>query len=165
MKGNMSSNDRESWRLIQLTKGQVAIVDNDDYEYLSKRKWYAQWNPHTNSFYARTTAHKNGKQTHHYMHRVIMNTPRHLDCDHKNHNTWDNRRRNIQNVTKLKNCENLRLQSKYGVGIVKRAEWRLKKPYRVEIKINKKRFDLGHFTTVEEARNARENFIKSETDK
>lgn len=42
-----------SYRIIPLSKGQVAIVDVEDYERLAKYKWHAGWNPHTNSFYAK----------------------------------------------------------------------------------------------------------------
>ena len=44
----------ETFKTIPLTQGQVAIVDAEDYERLSRRNWYAQWCPKTRSYYANT---------------------------------------------------------------------------------------------------------------
>ncbi len=52
-------------KLIELTQGQAAIVDDEDYEELNQHKWYAQWNKGTKSFYAgRKGKTKNGKRIH-----------------------------------------------------------------------------------------------------
>ena len=37
---------------ILLSQRQYAIVDDKDYEWLSRNKWYAYWNKDTKSFYA-----------------------------------------------------------------------------------------------------------------
>ena len=92
---------------IILTKGQEALVDDEDFEYLSQWKWTAQWNPHTKSFYAarnRTISFGVRKKT--YMARIIMNTPENMICDHISHNTLDNRKENLRNVTRSQNGMN-----------------------------------------------------------
>jgi hypothetical protein len=42
------------------------------------------------------------------MHRFILDAPRHLDVDHRNHNTLDNRRSNLRLCTKSQNNMNRR---------------------------------------------------------
>lgn len=90
-------------KIIKLTKGYETIVDDEDYEELSKHKWYANVGgtaPHL--VYARGTI--NGKKVR--MHRVIMKTTENLVVDHKNHDTLDNRKKNLRNCTQKENQEN-----------------------------------------------------------
>jgi hypothetical protein len=91
---------------ISLTKGQVAIVDED---FESSSKWYAQYNPHTKSWYARTSIMINGKQKGKLMHRVIMGAKTGELVDHINHNTLDNRRSNLRLCTVRQNSFNRKL--------------------------------------------------------
>lgn len=84
-----------SYRFIPLTRGQWAIVDTCDYDYLMQWKWCAQWNPKNRSYYAiRNSKLVNRKRTLIWMHRVILGLeggdP--LEGDHALHNTLDNRR-------------------------------------------------------------------------
>lgn len=95
-------------KMIPLTQGQFAKVDDEDYGGLSKYKWYARWNPKTKSFYAvrgdYSLGRKNGRTI--WMHREIMNTPKGMICDHKNHDTLFNCRENLRNCTSSQNSMN-----------------------------------------------------------
>lgn len=96
---------------IQLTQGQVALVDDEDYEYLNQWKWQARLDTKSGSYYAiRTEGTKPFHKTV-YLAREIMNTPKNLECDHVNHNTLDNRKNNLRNVTHSQNSKNRRLRS------------------------------------------------------
>jgi len=53
---------------ILLTKGQVAIVDEDDFNWLNQWKWSASQNDHTKRFYAV----RNNKGKIERMHRKII---------------------------------------------------------------------------------------------
>ena len=89
-------------KTIPLTQGQFAIVDDGDYEELNQYKWFAQWSPHTRSYYAaRQIRMSNGKQTQERIHRVILGLERgdKRIGDHLNHVTLDNRRSNIRIAT------------------------------------------------------------------
>jgi hypothetical protein len=55
---------------IKLTKGLVALVDDCDFEELSKFKWYARRNK--GLYYAERDTSKDGKRMHIRMHRQIM---------------------------------------------------------------------------------------------
>ncbi len=86
---------------IPLTQGQFALVDDNDFEQLNKHKWYAQ--ALTYGGFAAVRWQSNGTVS---MHRQIMNAPRGLDVDHKNHNTLDNRRANLRICTRSQNLYN-----------------------------------------------------------
>lgn len=88
---------------IPLTQGYVAIVDDEDYEELSKYKWYVSQTPSGNKA-ARST--NPGTVL---MHRAIMNAPDGMDVDHINHDTLDNRRStNLRVCTRRQNLGNMR---------------------------------------------------------
>ena len=91
---------------IELTQGQFAIVDDDDYEYLSQWKWHAHYDRHTNSFRARKNIRNEKKATTISMHTMIMKTPKGLVCDHINGDTLDNRKENLRNITNNQNLMN-----------------------------------------------------------
>ncbi len=82
---------------IKLTKGMVAIVDDEDYEWLIKRKWHF----HSSGGYAARRKWPENKIS--LMHREIMNTPDGMDTDHKNRNGLDNRRHNLRICTRSQN--------------------------------------------------------------
>lgn len=91
---------------ILLTQGQVAIVDDADYDWLNQHKWQANYFKHTNSFYAtRHTPAINGKHYVIYMHRQILGLERGdgKQGDHINHNTLDNRQANLRICTRQQN--------------------------------------------------------------
>lgn len=96
---------------IPLTQGQFAIVDAQDFEMLNKHKWYALWDPRTKSYRAiRESSRADGGRTI-YMSREIMGNPPGMLIDHRNHETLDNRRKNLRSATVLQNNQNQRLRS------------------------------------------------------
>ena len=95
------SGDR-AMKQIELTQNQVTIVDDSDFEQLSKHKWQAWWNKCTRSFYAIRNGRKaDGKRIKVSMAREILGLKRgdKLQADHRDHNTLDNRRANLRIVT------------------------------------------------------------------
>ena len=98
----------EKFRVIELTKGFVAIISTEDFRKVNKHKWrvtHSKGNKRKHGApYARGMV--NGKDV--YMHRFIMDCPDHLQTDHGNHCTLDNRRCNLENVTPTINRERKR---------------------------------------------------------
>lgn len=90
---------------IPLTKGKFALVDDEDYAYLSKVKWRV----HTNNelLYAITGSHHNGNKEV-LMHVLIMKPPKGMGVDHWNHDGLDNRRCNLRVTTQSINMYNRR---------------------------------------------------------
>jgi len=95
-------------KLIPLTQGQFAKVDDADYDELSKHKWCAHWHHRRSLFYAvRSSRTPNGKIRTIMMHRQVLGLiDRKTHGDHKNHNTLDNQRENIRAVTNSQNHMN-----------------------------------------------------------
>jgi hypothetical protein len=89
-------------RYIPLTRGLHAIIDADDYEWLSQYKWYA--GKSTVNTYARRHSSKGVV----VMHRQIMNPPKGMVVDHINGNGLDNRRCNLRICTPAENVRNRR---------------------------------------------------------
>jgi hypothetical protein len=140
----------EGAKLIPLTQGKFAIVDAGDYEKLNQYKWYA--NKAGQTYYA--MRRKGRKQIR--MHRQILNAPRHLVCDHINHDGLDNRKRNLRLCTQGQNCRNKSARkgcsSKYiGVSFDKQTQ-----SFSVSICVNFKKIWLGRFKSEIEAAKARD---------
>jgi hypothetical protein len=132
-------------RLIPLTQGKFAIVDADDYDWLSQYKWYAVKDSGT--FYAG----RKSKGRLLLMHREILQPPKDAICDHINHNGLDNRRSNVRVCTRAQNQHNRKPQpaksSKY-----KGVNWyRTSNKWQVGIRFNSKRMHLGYFDDEMEA--------------
>ena len=145
-------------KIIELTQGQVALVDDWRYEELSRWKWFAQWNPKTKSFYAVRTEGKKPFRRAIQMHRQIMNTPKGLQCDHINHNTLDNQEHNLRNVTLSQNQMNGRVRSNNKLGQKYISPHR--KLYRARIRIDGKYVLSAYFQTLDEALAARDEAIR-----
>lgn len=139
---------------IELTQGQVALVDDEDYEFLMQWKWGAWWNKATKSYYARRN-YKNKKT--YLMHRVVSKTPNGMICDHKNHNTLDNRRKNLRNVTPTQSNMNRKpKKSSFQEPNIRP----MGKGFEVRFNINKGSKMCKTFPTLEEAVQVRDLFIK-----
>lgn len=116
---------------IKLTQGKVAIVDDDDYDELTKHSWQAYWSKKGKRFYARRTFRVNGERKVSSMHRQILGlTDRKIKCDHKDNDGLNNQRSNLRSATSQQNSfnrkKNLGCSSKYkGVTWVNdRNKWR-----------------------------------------
>ncbi len=95
---------------IQLTKGYVAVVDDDDYFLLSLHKWYCLIDRQGNPRAMRSFRTDLGLSTMVYMSREILGLKvgDKTKADHKNHNTLDNQRSNLRACTNRENsCNSL----------------------------------------------------------
>lgn len=145
---------------IQLTQGQVALVDDEDFEWLNQWKWQAAWQKNIQSYYAVRTTRLLGFRKTIMMHREIMKTPDGLQCDHISHNTLDNRKCQLRNCTRGENQRNRKgatAKSKSGILGV----YLIRGRYEAGIKRNNKYIRLGSFKNIEDAIEARK---KAETD-
>jgi hypothetical protein len=141
---------------IPLTQGQVALIDDEDFELVSQYKWYAQWSPLSRSFYAVTNIRKpNGKYTHLQMHRLIMNARKGEQVDHIHHLTLDNRKSELRLCTPSQNTQNQGVRPDNTSGF-KGVSWhKPSQKWLVHVGVNGKVKHVGYFDTPELANEAR----------
>ena len=142
----------------------AALVDDEDYEKVIEAikykngepgKWYTHKPPTSNTHYANCGSRTKA------MHRIIMDTPKGMDTDHKNGNGLDNRKENLRICTRAQNSRNkkLRCDSASGYkGVYKyKGPKNLKKPYIAYVGDpatsfpNTRQLKLGYYATGEEA--------------
>ena len=131
---------------IPLTKGAVAIVDDDMYEYLNQFHWYLN----TEGYAIRETWKP---KTRIRMHREILGTPPGMDTDHINNNRLDNRRENLRVCTRTQNLQNSSLRSDSTSGYKGVSWFKPAKMWKAQIKIGK-RVIAKYFKTPLEAAKA-----------
>lgn len=136
---------------IPLTQGEVAVVDDDDFQWLSQFKWHVERQGRM-SYASRCP--KYGKSPI-YMHREILGAiPDDLVTDHKDCNGLNNRRSNLRLATRAQNVRNKRKLSNNTSGF-KGVSWRGRdKRWRATIMVNYKHIELGLFKTKEDAAKA-----------
>jgi hypothetical protein len=156
----MSSMRQKKYNVYDLTgdfgigiagTGEKFIFDIEDYEKIKNYYWRVSKPTKKHPKIGGYVVSNSLNQKWVTLSRIIMDCPKEMVVDHKNHNKLDNRKEN------LRVClfsENQRNRNFPGVTFHKRQ-----KKYIATISLNKKRIQIGSFPTYEEARAAR---IKAE---
>jgi hypothetical protein len=140
-------------KAILTKKGQRILVDDDDYEWLSKITWHVSaWG------YAQTNAKDpaDGKKRTVFMHRMILGLkrgdPEHVD--HINGDRLDNRKSvNIRKCSPSQNMHNVRQRSNNSSGLKGVSFSKGMKRWTATVNVNGKRAHLSYHDTREEAHN------------
>ncbi len=135
---------------IELTRGLVAIVDDDDAVRVSAYKWFAMPTRHGWRAKSNTAPGK-------YLHRFIMSvTDTTLVVDHRSGDALDNRKANLRTCTVKQNTQNQRIGRRNTTGFkgVSRSSNKGSKKYRAIIDKDGKTKGLGYFDAPEEAARA-----------
>lgn len=85
-----------------------AMVDDEDFDQLSRYRWKAKPNPSGNVYAIRTCKSQDGVTRDIRMHRVVAGYAGPLDIDHVNRNPLDNTRRNLRLASRSENQLNRR---------------------------------------------------------
>lgn len=111
----------EEYKIIPLTKGQFALVDNEDFSRINIYDRQAAWSAKTQNYYAHRSGRPDadGKRRTIGMHREVMrldpDDPRVVD--HQNLNPLDNRRStNLRIATQSQNAMNRTLSKANSTG-------------------------------------------------
>ena len=135
---------------ILLTQGQVALVDDADFEWLDKMSWCAnksrcpRW-----TFYAGTVI--KGETIR--MHRLILGLKLgdERQCDHIDDDGLNNQRANLRVCTASENVRNQKKRAG-GSSRYKGVAWdKERRKWRARIDFNKKTKYLGHFSLESDA--------------
>lgn len=86
-----------------------------------------------------------------YMHRQILNAPEGISVDHVNHDSLDNRRRNLRLATQSQNMANGLIQRNNTSGYRGVIWLKRERLWLARIKVNRQQRNLGYFKTPEEA--------------
>jgi hypothetical protein len=137
-------------KTIKLTQNKIALVDDENFENLSKFKWFARKDK--NTFYAgRTPSRKSGKRTMVQMHTQIMETPKGMEVDHIDSNGLNNQRSNLRICTRKENVHNATKRTDNTSGYKGVSFYKLNKKWGANISCDGEHTFLGLFATKEEA--------------
>jgi hypothetical protein len=137
---------------IELTRGFVTVVDDEDFKQLSFFKWYALKG--AKGVYAARRNVPGELPTIILMHRLLLNAPDGVEVDHIDNDSLNNTRANLRFATKSQNGASTRrfddtgqVKRTRGIGFY-RGKWT------ASIKVNGKSIYLGRYETEEAAKNA-----------
>ncbi len=133
-------------RYINLNKGARAVVDDKDYDALSKFTWFL-----SDTGYAVSTRWKDNKAHRVRMHREVYGKTKAKYMDHINGNKLDNRRENLRECSNSENMRNRPAPSNNTSGYKGVFFCKQKGKYVAKIKLNYKENHLGTFSSKEEA--------------
>lgn len=137
-------------KLIPLSQGLFAQVDDDDFEFLDQWKWSADKS--YNTWYARRTEHLgNCKLVRIRMHRLIMQiTDRKVFIDHKDGNGLNNQKDNLRICSCSNNGANRRVKA--GTSKYLGVNWdKQNNRWKAQIHKNGLNYYLGNFKNETDA--------------
>jgi len=143
-------------KTISLTKGMVALVDDEDYARLSKYKWCAVETGQRLFYAARGVKNRLV-----YMHRDVMElaTGDNICVDHIDFNGLNNQKTNLRKTTKSYNFKHRRPiahTSKY-----RGVYWdRNRNKWKAQASINGRMFAIGRYDLELDAALARDEFVR-----
>lgn len=127
-----------------------AIIDLEDLQRVLDfpYTWFAKYDPDIDSFYAVASQyHKElGRARPIYLHQFIMDANGKF-VDHEDHNTLDDRKRNLRIVEDSRNAQNRKSRNKNNKSGYRNVCWsKSEKKWLVQLQINKKNVVLGKFS-------------------
>lgn len=148
-------------KLIKLTLGKTAIVDDADFEQLSQRNWRVTFGQKKRKkFYAISGSYKKTV----LMHRLLMDCPPGMMVDHIKGNGLDNQRSNLRVCSVMQNNANRKLFTTGASGfrgVFKKTDYSRKNPWYARAGLKKGQRLYAHgFSTPEEAAMAYDKLAK-----
>lgn len=136
-------------KLVNLTKGYQAIVDDVVFEWINQFKWHVQ-ETGTCTYAASNFKFLSGKAKVVLMHWLVLFGEK--EIDHINRNGLDNRMENLRACTHSQNIQNKSMDRRNSSGIRGVYFSKRHKIWEAEIYVNNQHIFLGSFPTKEEAR-------------
>lgn len=138
---------------LKLSRGKVALIDDEDFEYLNQWKWSCSSKDYA---FRNIYLPRRGSIG---LHREIMDDPKGKDVDHINGNKLDNRRSNLRICTRAENSKNrITVKSKSGhLGVYWSNQ---NKKWNAQIGLSGKSTSLGFFDDIQDAIKARQQAAK-----
>lgn len=147
-------------KTIELTKGKVALVDDEDYDLLRRYRWIA-YKKH-NTWYARCSVEfpsENGKRQRISVHMHQQVLLWFEGVDHVNRNGLDNRRENLRRASAGENARNI--AKKDGTSRFMGVCWHpAKEKWMASMSLNGRCKYLGYFDDEEDAAHAYDDAVQ-----
>jgi len=138
-------------REIQLTQGFVALVVDEDYEWLKSYKWHVR-GVYAVRFRSRTLGPRKSILMHRFIVGLEHGDPRQID--HMNHVGLDNRKGNLRVCSNSSNQYNQKARTT-GTSHFKGVCWvTSKRKWKAQLMVSRKQWHLGYFSTAESAAQA-----------
>ncbi len=126
-----------------------AIIDLEDLDRVLNipYTWFAKYDKDIDNFYAVTSWYcselKRSRPV--YLHQFIMNSNGNV-VDHKNHNTLDDRKKNLRVIADSNNSKNRKTRNSNNTSGYRNVSWSSsERKWLVQLQINKKNTVLGKF--------------------
>jgi hypothetical protein len=132
--------------IIQTSKGIDVLVDDEDFERLSKFKWEI-----STRGYVRARKQVAGHRKHILIHRMIMNAEDGDLVDHINGNVQDNRKSNLRITTHKGNSRNRKTPSINKVGYKGVSKVLNYDKYKAYVQVGEGQAHLGYFDNPHDA--------------
>jgi hypothetical protein len=145
-------------KTIPLTRGQVALVDDADYEWLSAWKWHAFKRKFGGFDAGRSVTNGRGNWTTVRMHQALC--PGVREVDHINRNPLDNQRHNLRPATRAQNQANRGANANNSSGFKGVCRDKRGGKWRARMMVNRHCHHLGFFLDAEEAARAYDKAAK-----
>lgn len=137
-------------RTIPATLGYSITIDDEDFEWASRFRWYAHntgGKKHIDKRPARRTSVAEGRNVLFFVHHILK-PEKGLVVDHINGDPWDNRRENLRVCT---NAQNVRNRRKHRCGNPFKGVYQNGNCFRAVITCDGIVYQLGSYDTAEEA--------------
>lgn len=145
-------------REIKLNHGQVALVDDEDFDFISQWKWRAEKGS-SGIWYAKRTGYETGKKKSVRMHRQLTGNTYPI-VDHADRNGLNNQRHNLRNATPSQNIANSKIRD--SISGLKGVHWhKPNKKWIAKIRIHGKDKHIGCFEDKNQAHKAYEIAAKA----
>ncbi len=134
---------------ILLSQGKYALVDDTDYEEVSKYKW--SFDPKGYAFRNTDKSIPRKDRRIIYLHRQLLDAKKGEYCDHINGDKSDNRKINLRICTNAQNIQNRKIGKNNTTGY-KGIQWHPQdKLWHAVITVNRKIISLKYWKTKKEA--------------
>jgi hypothetical protein len=134
-------------KVIELSKGQVAVVDDESFMELAQYNWCIS----AVGYAVRRKKFPDGSVKVVYMHRELMCAQKGQEVDHINGNRLDNRRENLRLATRSQNAKNVGKKPSNKSGFKGVHKHGRNNSWVAQISVENKMIHLGSFKTPEEA--------------
>lgn len=146
------ANERKA-KLVPLTRGHFALVDEEDFEEVSRFKWRALEKLRADGTLRTVYAVRSGARRETvYLHRQLLGVADGVRVDHINGNGLDCQRNNLREATPAQNNMNKRMQVNNTSGF--KGVSKLATCFQAQIQVDGRLRYLGRFKTAEDAARA-----------